>query len=361
MKKSKLRTNINYTYFCFAACLIFGQPNGLIAQTNTEVEGEIFSKRSTPGYNLLLTNTDDTNHSDLTMYSGGSSFTLSHYGYQHATEPSNTGFFFSKDLFFQGFSGPDRFRIQSDGNLVIGAKTPSTARAVLNPFSDYYVGDIKTIVFNDPFPLLSGRFTLATTDSLVDGSGIHGNGATLTLWSAGDPVDDFDNSINAQLFVLDEDRMDDNDTNPYNDGAVVAYLTQAGVWTVSDQNKKENIKKLDIGAIQKITALNAYSYQYKRNARELEKSQIPERAMGLMAQELEQVIPEAVNKTKDGEYFVNYNMVTPVLIEAIKEQQKIIDQLKEEKNIQSAENQQLKSRIEKLENVFEKILREKQP
>ncbi|MCB0664516.1 MAG: tail fiber domain-containing protein [Saprospiraceae bacterium] len=360
MKKSKLQTNIIYVYLCLPVCLLFGQPNGLIAQTSTEVEGQIFSKRSTLGYNLLMTNTDNTKQSDLTMYSGGSSFSLYHYGSQHATEPSNTGLFFSKDIFFKGFSGPDRFRIQSDGNLVIGAKTPSIGRAILNPFKTYhkeYSSNVVEISFDDNPTPISGRFTLATSDSLPEGSGMHANGDAITFWSPGDIIPQL--GVSAFLVVLDEDDIAINDGNPYNDGATKAYLNTSGMWTVSDRNKKESIQKLSRGSLEKIKSLNAYSYQYKRNARELEKSQIPERAMGLMAQELEQVIPEAVNKTKDGEYFVNYNMVTPVLIEAIKEQQKIIDQLKEEKNIQSAENQQLKSRIEKLENVFEKILQKK--
>ena len=43
----------------------------------------------------------------------------------------------------------------------------------------------------------------------------------------------------------------------------------------------------------------------------------------MLAQELEQVLPELVNTGTDGFKAVNYAQLTPVLIEAIKEQQQI--------------------------------------
>ena len=55
--------------------------------------------------------------------------------------------------------------------------------------------------------------------------------------------------------------------------------------------------------------------------------------MGLVAQELEQVLPELVTTHKGADYddekSVNYNGVIPVLIEAIKEQQQQIEQLQQ--------------------------------
>jgi hypothetical protein len=51
-------------------------------------------------------------------------------------------------------------------------------------------------------------------------------------------------------------------------------------------------------------------------------------ATGVIAQELEQVLPNAVNTTEDGTKTVTYTNIIGVLIEAIKEQQKQIDELK---------------------------------
>ena len=50
--------------------------------------------------------------------------------------------------------------------------------------------------------------------------------------------------------------------------------------------------------------------------------------VGVLAQELEQVLPELVNTGSDGYKAVNYAQLTPVLIEAIKEQQQQIEALK---------------------------------
>jgi len=49
--------------------------------------------------------------------------------------------------------------------------------------------------------------------------------------------------------------------------------------------------------------------------------------VGFIAQELERVLPEAVTKDEKG-YRVAYSEVVPLLVEAIKEQQREIDGLK---------------------------------
>ena len=51
--------------------------------------------------------------------------------------------------------------------------------------------------------------------------------------------------------------------------------------------------------------------------------------VGVIAQEVLEVVPEVVNKDASGMYNVSYGNLTAVLIEAIKEQQKQIDELKE--------------------------------
>lgn len=51
------------------------------------------------------------------------------------------------------------------------------------------------------------------------------------------------------------------------------------------------------------------------------------RSVGLQAEEIEEVLPEAVRHTCDGLASINYNALVPVLIEAFKEQQARIDEL----------------------------------
>ena len=61
--------------------------------------------------------------------------------------------------------------------------------------------------------------------------------------------------------------------------------------------------------------------------------------IGFIAQEVEKVVPELVfTNPEDGYKGVNYDEMTAVLVEAIKEQQKVIEQLK-------AEVEELKSKV----------------
>ena len=45
----------------------------------------------------------------------------------------------------------------------------------------------------------------------------------------------------------------------------------------------------------------------------------------MIAQEVEKVLPELVAETEQGTKFLNYDGITPVLVEASKEQQKQIE------------------------------------
>ena len=51
------------------------------------------------------------------------------------------------------------------------------------------------------------------------------------------------------------------------------------------------------------------------------------RQLGLIAQQVRQVLPEAVTEAK-GSLAIAYNAITALLIEAVKEQQKHIDELR---------------------------------
>ena len=54
--------------------------------------------------------------------------------------------------------------------------------------------------------------------------------------------------------------------------------------------------------------------------------------MGVIAQEIEEVLPEVVTERKDGYKAVKYEKIVALLIEGMKEQQKEIEELKERIN-----------------------------
>jgi hypothetical protein len=98
----------------------------------------------------------------------------------------------------------------------------------------------------------------------------------------------------------------------YATGDIVAY---------SDRRKKTDIVTID-SALDKVMAMRGVFYT---KIDESEKG----RQVGVIAQEVNEILPEAVTYAADvDEYGVKYGNIVGVLIEAIKEQQKQIDELK---------------------------------
>ena len=100
-------------------------------------------------------------------------------------------------------------------------------------------------------------------------------------------------------------------------------MTVAGdVTAYSDARVKENVKTIE-NALDKTLALRGVSYN--RTDSEDVRTKI-----GVIAQETLEVVPEVVNQDNDGMYNVSYGNMTALLIEAIKEQQAQIEDLKSE-------------------------------
>ena len=88
------------------------------------------------------------------------------------------------------------------------------------------------------------------------------------------------------------------------------------VFAGSDVAFKEDIKPLE-GAMDKISALQAFTYNYKTEEFP-EKNFDSERQVGLIANEVEKVLPEVVRKDNNGMRHINYAALTPLLLEGIK-------------------------------------------
>jgi hypothetical protein len=113
--------------------------------------------------------------------------------------------------------------------------------------------------------------------------------------------------------------------NPSN-AFVVNYdgsATLSGDLTInSDMRLKSNIISLS-GALAKLLEIDGKTYTMKSNEKDAK--------IGLLAQDVQKVLPELVKESDDkqGTLSVNYQGLIPVLINAIKEQQKQIDELKQ--------------------------------
>ena len=127
-----------------------------------------------------------------------------------------------------------------------------------------------------------------------------------------------------------------------------------GTLVTSDEKYKTNITTIT-NALDKIKKLRGVSYDFiyrydvyqNTDSKQMEVSpvkaeicklqkanikEINERRIGFIAQEVEKVIPEAVGKDEEGIYSVEYDAILPLLVEALKEQQKIIEKLEERIN-----------------------------
>jgi hypothetical protein len=107
-------------------------------------------------------------------------------------------------------------------------------------------------------------------------------------------------------------------------GDVKKRIDRADRLPSSDKNLKTNITPIE-NALDKILSLEGVEFDFISgvNCGYLKKHQI-----GLIAQDVKKVIPEVVGKNNDGTLGVSYQHLVAVLIEAIKEQQQEIEELK---------------------------------
>lgn len=115
-------------------------------------------------------------------------------------------------------------------------------------------------------------------------------------------------------------------------------------WVQSDSIFKSNILTID-NALNKV--LNLRGVSYYSTADTITKSTLTEkeRMIGLVAQEVEMVVPEVVKTMHDGSKAVNYQNLVGLLIEAMKEQQLKIETLQNNLNNQEKEIQELKNGV----------------
>ena len=102
--------------------------------------------------------------------------------------------------------------------------------------------------------------------------------------------------------------------------------TTTGTFTAADFNStsdiklKENIEVVS-GATEILNQLRGVKFTWKENEKQ---------SVGVIAQEVESVLPELVTPMTDEVKTVNYNGLIGVLIEAVKEQQEQIEELRQE-------------------------------
>ena len=180
--------------------------------------------------------------------------------------------------------------------------------------------------------LTIGGATTITGNLFINNTG---NGITFsdgtkqtTAASGGLAVTD-DTTTNASRYVLFTDQTSGTMSSEFVSSTKMYFNPSTGKLnatsfnSLSDVFSKENIKTLD-NAISKILMMRGVSFTWKGTE---------DKSIGLIAQEVEQIIPEVVSTSEDGIKSVSYDSIIGLLIEGIKEQQQTIEQMKNSINI----------------------------
>jgi len=158
----------------------------------------------------------------------------------------------------------------------------------------------------------SGNFFIAKTSDTGTGTGI-------SLGAGG-----FIRCVRSEITGV-FNRLNDG-TNllfQHNSGAVGSIsVTSSGTTfnTTSDIRLKQDIEPLEV--TDKLMAMNPVSYNWKSD---------PDgpRSMGFIAQEMEEVMPEAVSTGDDDIMSMDYGRITPILVSALQDAHRKIEQLEQ--------------------------------
>jgi hypothetical protein len=245
------------------------------------------------------------------------------------TDDSNTGMFHpAVDSLGLVTNGVERFRVVSTGNVGIGTTAPSARLEVAGDVKVTSTGiqiasDNTYFVIDDNvtsrFGLikksgLSGAYACTSNDNLIFGAlnsttlkdvGVSNFTEHMRIGGTSGNVGIGTNSPTYKLHV--------NGTI-YSSSDVIAY---------SDARIKTDLENIQ-DSLYKITQINGYTFT---------RIDTGARQAGVVAQELEQVLPEAVYTDNDGYKSVAYGNISALLIEAIKELNAKLDNVIEKNNL----------------------------
>lgn len=113
--------------------------------------------------------------------------------------------------------------------------------------------------------------------------------------------------------------------NPTNTAGRFEASNDIVAYSSSDRRWKTNIKNID-SPLEKISQINGVEFDW------IEDEPVHGNKghdIGVIAQEIEQILPDAVQTRESGMKAVKYEKIIPLLIEVVKEQQKQIEELKQ--------------------------------
>jgi hypothetical protein len=272
---------------------------------------------------------------------------------------------------YENISGKDNTFV---GNLTGEYNIDGSANVNLGAFAgrhnEYGVGNVNLGFY-------SGNKNESNSNTMIGAhageNNINGEGNTIVGYSAGWNSDGFMNVYignnagasatgNHKLYIDNGDRPNPLIGGNFSERSVginrmpLTYTLEVGgsIWangstitagavTWSDARYKKEVTPLS-GSLEKIIRVNGVSYEWQRS--EFPDLNFPEGTqIGVIAQDIESIIPELVYTDPTGYKSVSYEKFTPLLIEAVKEQQLIIERQQSEIELIKAELEAIKALI----------------
>ena len=267
---------------------------------------------------------EGTDHTYMEFYPQGVSNRFGWFGYPSAnsvditiSNQSATG------AFSINTNSLERFRINSSGLVGIGNTAPISTLTVGNA-TGTIPGEITLYPTTSSFE--GGQINIkkslvgSTVDWIIDQYGTSAAEARLRIF----------NTTEANGIIIKENGFIGMGTsNPTVRLQVAGDIIANSIAGSSDTRFKTNILPIE-NPLQKVLKLRGVTFDWK--IKEFPNRMFSEnRALGFIAQDVEQVIPEVVQTENSTEGFksVQYDKVVALLVEAIKEQQKQIEQLQQ--------------------------------
>jgi hypothetical protein len=246
------------------------------------------------GYQAGYTNTTGVFNNYIGRRAGHSSTGSRNNFFGDHVGQNNTG---TDNVFIGDLVG--RYSSTGSNNVYIGAQAGENSTGLGNVFLGYHAGENET-----------GSNLLYIENS---------NSSSPLIWG------DFANN---RLVINGNSSDNTNSRTFFSNGAAGG----TGAWNNdSDVRMKKNIATIN-QALDKVQSLRGVNFEWKETVHHEDGLQ-----MGFIAQEVEEVIPEVVSNGGDS-YSMQYSPLTALLVEAVKEQQQIINDLKQ--RVQTLENQQ---------------------
>ncbi len=273
--------------------------------------GNVGIGTSSPTYHLEVVHDADNGHSAIGWRDPTNNVT----GYTSADNSSvYIGSSSNHDLNLTA-NGTSRITITNSGNVVIpgnvgiGTSSPTYHLEVVHDADNGH----NAIGWIDPTNDVTG-YTSADNGSVYIGSSTN-HSLNLTT-----------NRTN-RVTITSSGDVGIGTANPSYELHVIGDIHASGTVTSSDKRFKKNIQVLG-NNLEKLTQLKGVSFEWRTD-------EFPENGfksgidIGVIAQEVEKVFPEVVSTDNDGYKSVAYNKLVAPMIEAIKEQQAMIEQQKQ--------------------------------